>query len=225
MKLKLNQKGVSLIELVAGIPIATLLFATLIMAMMHFVKTYQETKLFLQLQDELYQTIEYMRYGYAHETETQGEQMIGLMTARKVYLSPSGNYLQIYPLTTNQSQAELYWTRFTVNDNHHLVLRSQYGGFKSIEPIIIFPKTKFHETQRAQPPRKIGNEYQFKILNPRSIWQIQYDENGEAVMVHIRIEGQVRFRLKGEKQTNLEDKKQNTRSIAYETSVFLGNAQ
>lgn len=219
-----NQKGVSLVELVAGIPIATLLFATLIMAMMHFVRTYQETKLFLKLQEDLYQTIEYMRYGYAHESETEGEQLIGLMTARTVQLSAAGNYIQIYPLMTNQTYANSYWTRFTVNDDHQMEVRSRYGNSKTIESILIFPRLKFHESQQTDRPKKIGNEMQFEIMNPRDVWNVHYDDTGNPVMVDIRLEGKVRFREREQGQSAREDIEKNTRTIVYETSVFLGNA-
>lgn len=224
MKKIRNQKGVSLIELIAGIPIATLLFATLILAMVHFVKTYQETKLFLQLQEDLYQTVEYMRYGYAHETETEDEQLIGLMTARTVQLSAAGNYLQIFPLLTNQTYASSFWTRFTVNDDHQMEVRSRYGNSKTVETILIFPKMKFHENQQHERPKKFGNEPQFEIMNPRDIWTVHNDSGGNPMMVDIRLEGKVRYRERQQGQSTREDIAQNTRTIVYETSVFLGNA-
>ncbi|MCF7793799.1 MAG: type II secretion system GspH family protein [Candidatus Cloacimonetes bacterium] len=224
MKKIRNQKGVSLIELIAGIPIATLLFATLILAMVHFVKTYQETKLFLQLQEDLYQTIEYMRYGHAHETETEGEQLIGLMTARDVQLSAAGNYLQIFPLMTNQTYAGSFWTRYTVNDDHQMEVRSRYGNSKTVETMLIFPRMKFHENQQNERPKKFGNEPQFEIMNPRDIWTVHVDDGGNAMMVDIRLEGKVRYRERQDGQSTREDIAKNTRTIVYETSVFLGNA-
>lgn len=225
MKMRMNNKGISLIEILAGIPIATLLFAALIMAMMHFIKTYQETKLFLQLQEELYQTVEYMRYGYAHEPETEGEQIIGLLTARDVRISAAGNYIEIYPLLTNQTYEGSYWTRFTVNDDHQMEVRAQFGNSKSVRPIVIFPMTRFSESEHPATIKQFGHDFQFSILNPREIWSItEQDEDGNPLMVNIQLEGQVRFRERQDGQNETEDLEKNTRSIVYETSVFLGNA-
>lgn len=222
---RLNQKGVSLVELVAGLSLATLLFAALIMAMVHFVKTYQETKLFLQLQEDLFQAVQYMRYGYAHEPETRDEGFIGLMTAKDVTISASNNFITIYPLLTDQTYAASYWSRFTVNDNHQLVVQSQYGNNKNIAPIVIFPKTRFKETQQSPPVKKFGQEAQFKIVNHNSVWSIERrDMQGNPLMVKIRLEGQVRYRARQQGQSALDDKLQNTRTIVYETSVFLGNS-
>jgi hypothetical protein len=221
---RLNQKGVSLIELIAGIPLATLLFAALLMGMLHFIKTYQETRLFLRLQDELFQAIQYMRYGYAHEPETATEGYIGLMTAKKASISQTGKSITIYPLLVDQTYAATYWSRFSVNDENLLVVQSQYGNSKYISPIVIFPKTKFTEIQQPEKIKRFGQEPQFKILNPSTIWTVEKtDINGEPLMIRIKLEGQVRYRARQEGQSLADDKLKNTRSIVYETSVYLGN--
>ncbi|HPR17564.1 MAG TPA: hypothetical protein PLD62_04885 [Candidatus Cloacimonadota bacterium] len=213
-----------MIELVAGIPLSTLIFAALILAMLHFIKTYQETRLFLQLQDDLFRAVEYMRYGYPHENQTGDERLIGLLSAKDVYLSANGDYIEITPLVPDESMESNYWTRFSVNDDDQLEVRSKYGNSKYIDPIVIFPFTRFTDTERVADIVKFGNEPQFKILNPRDIWTVEKtDTAGNPLLINIRLEAQVRYRAKESGQSEREDIAKNTRSIIYETSVFLGN--
>ena len=210
----LNNKGVSLIELVAGLPLTIILFTTMILTMMHFVRTYQETRLYLQLQEDLYQTIETMRYGYAKEPETKDDGLIGLMTAQKVIMS-SPSVLEIRPLLTNLTYTESYKAFFRINDDRHITYEGYSGLADRIGPLVIFPST---------PPKKIGRQWQFKILNHQDVWRVYYDPAGNPVRVRIRLEGQVRFRERSAGQFVEEDMRRNTRTCVFETYVFLDNA-
>ena len=78
---------------------------------------------------------------------------------------------------------------------------------------MIFPST---------PTKYIGRDPQFTIKNPREIWK--YSANSDNLMIDIKLVGQVRFREKLRNQSNEDDIRKNTRTITYETSVFLGNS-
>lgn len=213
MKLLKNEKGVSLVELIAGIPLTVILFGVLAMSMMHFVKTYQETKLYMQLQEDLYNVIETIRYGYADDTYNMGEGLIGLITARSATISTNHRILTIYPLLIEQNPN--FKCEYIIDDDKMVRVKLNYHNVMS-EPKLIFPSTK---------PKFFGNEAQFKILNPSTVWSIiKSDSAGNPELVKLHLEGQVRFRAKQQGQSNLEDERQNIRTVTYETVVFLGNS-
>jgi len=212
MKLLKNEKGVSLIEIVAGIPLAVILFGVLAMSMMHFVKTYQETKLYTQLQEDLYNVVESIRYGYSDETYNMGDGLIGLITARSVTISPNRRILTVYPLLVEQNPN--FKCVYTIDDDQLVTVKLYYQHVME-EPKVIFPSTK---------PKFFGNEAQFKILNKNTVWSIVEHDDGNPTLVKLRLEGQVRYRKRQQGQTITEDIKQNTRTITYETVVFLANS-
>jgi hypothetical protein len=212
MKLLKNEKGVSLVEVIAGIPLAIILFGILAMAMMHFVKTYQETRLYLQLQEDLYKVVETIRYGYAEEYYNMGDGMIGLMTAREATISPNHRILTVYPLLVEQNPN--FRSVYTINDDQQITVNLYYQHVME-EPKLIFPSTK---------PVYFGNESQFKILNKSTCWSIIEADSGNPMMVKLHLEGQVRYRARQRGQSAAEDLRVNVRSITYETSIFLSNA-
>jgi type II secretory pathway pseudopilin PulG len=217
MKILKSQKGISLIEILAGIPLATLVFAIFTISVLHFVTTFEETKLYTQLQEDLFNAIETMRYGYAYEYHTDGEGLIGLMTADTVSISTSRNTLKIRPIVVNQTLKNDYWCTFTLNNNNQLEVYAKYGLKPSFpDRPVIFPST---------PIKMIGREPRFKILNRGNIWSIEKtDAYGKPLMIKIELKGQVRFRERRKDQSREDDVRQNIRIIKYETSVFLGNA-
>ena len=105
MKLINNTKGVALLELLAAIPLSILVFVILIVGIVNFVTTYQEVRLFKQLQEELFDTVETLRYGYTkadvtgrpNEPDQNKEGLIGLLTARKIDFGTTGSSITIYP--------------------------------------------------------------------------------------------------------------------------------
>ncbi len=215
IKKYLDQKGVSLIEVVAGIPLTIILFTTMILAMMHFVRTYNETKLFLQLQEDMFQAIETMRYGYASEPETTDDGLIGLVTAKEVIrYGPSS--IELRPLLTNLTYDDSYKAFFRVNDDKHLVYEGYSGVNDHIQPVTIFPST---------PPKKIGRDWQFQIVNTQDIWRvIDTNSSGFPILMSIKLEARVRFREKSTGQNITEDLNRNTRTCIMKTYVFLENA-
>ncbi|MCK4312558.1 MAG: hypothetical protein KAW88_07470 [Candidatus Cloacimonetes bacterium] len=216
MKILKSQKGVSLIEVIAGIPLATLVFAIFTISVLHFITTFEETRLYTKLQEDLFNAIETMRYGYAYEPHTDNEGLIGLMTADSVNIWSSRNTLEMRPIVINQTLKKDYWCTITLNDDNHLEVYAKYGLKNFPERKIVFPST---------PKKMIGREPQFKILNRGNIWTVEkMSYNKKPLMIKIQLEGQVRFRERRRGQTREDDIRQNTRTIKYETSVFIGNA-
>lgn len=217
MKLFNNNKGYSIIEIIAGLPLVTLVFVIFGIGTVHFVTTFQEIKLYTQLQQDLFDAVETMRHGYMYDGVTDDEGLIGLTTAKKVKFGSSRNFIKVYPLALNEDLQELYKVTYSVNDDQQLEIDGDYG-LKNFRDKKIFPST---------PIKYIGNEPQFTIKNPREIWSITpntTDANGYPFMIDIKLVGQVRFREKLRGQSNEDDIRKNTRTITYETSVFLGNA-
>ncbi|MDA3814106.1 MAG: hypothetical protein PF570_07630 [Candidatus Cloacimonetes bacterium] len=212
MKILKNNKGYSLIEIIAGLPLVTLVFVIFGIGIVHFVTTFQEITLYTQLQDDLFNAIEIMRHGYMVEDVTDDEGLIGLTTAKKVTFSSSRNYIWVYPLALNPELEESYKVKFLINNDMQLETEGIYG-LNNYQGKMIFPST---------PIKYIGREPQFTIKNPREIWK--YSANSDNLMIDIKLVGQVRFREKMRNQSTEDDIRKNTRTITYETSVFLGNS-
>ena len=197
-----------------------LVFVILIVGIVNFGTTYQEVRLYTQLQEELFDAVETMRYGYAKADVTGGindldrdkEGLIGLFTARKVEFGTGGSSITIYPPLVDQTFGEEgYWSRFYLDENKHLRVSARYG-VKVIQNELVFP-SGIH---------KIGDEYQFEIteLNFTPIKTIQ----DKIYVLGIHIKARVRFREKLKGQTIEDDIRLNTKSIEYNTSVYMANA-
>lgn len=216
MKTLKNDKGYSLIEIIAGLPLVTLVFVIFAIGIIHFTTTFQEVKLYTQLQQDLFDTIEIMRHGYMYENVTDNEGLIGLSTAKEVVIGTSRRSIEVKPLVLNLQLEDHYWVSYAVNDNNQMEINGQYGLNPFPERRIIFPST---------PIKLIGNQPQFTIKNPHQIWHVTHtDAEGNPTMVNIELVGQVRFREKTSGQSNEDDIRKNTRKITYETSIYLGNS-
>ena len=215
MKILKNNKGYSLIEIIAGLPLVTLVFVIFGIGTVHFVTNFQEIKLYSQLQQDLFDAVEIMRHGYMCEGVTDDEGLIGLTTAKKVEIGISRKSIKITPLVLNITEENDYWVRYIVNDDMQLETKGKYG-INVYQNKMIFPTT---------PIKYIDREPQFTIKNPFQIWTVaETDAQGNPLMVDIKLVGQVRFREKMRGQTNDDDIRKNTKTITYETSVFLGNS-
>lgn len=216
MKILNNNKGYSLIELIAGIPLTALVFVIFAIGIIHFTTTFKEVRLYTQLQQDLFDTIETMRHGYLYEGVNEDEGLIGLTTAKEVKIGTSRNSIRISPLVTNISIEDLYYIDFHLNDDLQIEIDGKYGLIPFPERKLIFPST---------PTKFIAGKPQFTIENSRDIWSVIHtDANGNPLMIHIKLVGHVRFREKLRHQSNEDDVRKNTRTITYETSVFLGNS-
>jgi len=207
-----NNSGVSLPELVASIPLAALVFIILALAIVNFITTYEETKLYIQLQDELFQAIETIRHGVVKENVTDGEGIIGVLTAGRVSIQNAGHFIKILPVIVTQGLGEeSYKANFWLDDKNQLVANGRYG-IKTFNNHVVFPSGN----------RKIGNVNMFQITKLK--FTPQKGNSNEVGLLGIEIEAQVRFRKKLTKQTAEEDKEKNTKRIKYKTSIIVGNA-
>lgn len=216
MKLLRNNKGYSLLEVIAGFPLVALVFVIFGIGIVHFTTTFQEVKLYNQLQEDLFNAIEIMRHGFMYEGITDDEGLIGLATAKSATIGVSRRTLQVKPLVLNANLEEHYYVNYIVNDDNQMEIDGKYGLNIFPERKLIFPST---------PTKLIDGEPRFKITNPRQIWTVsKTDPAGNALMLDIKLVGQVRFRQKLREQSNDDDLRENTRTITYKTSVFLGNS-
>ena len=216
MKILKNNKGYSLIEIIAGLPLVALVFVIFGIGIVHFTTNYQEVRLYSQLQQDLFEAIEIMRHGYMLDGVTDDEGLIGLTTAKKIDVSSTIS-LRVTPLVLNLDLEEDYNVTYYVDDNKQLRVNGSYG-VKHFQNEPIFPST---------PIKYIGREPQFTIKNIHDIWSVTpntTDAHGYPHMVDIKLVGQVRFREKLKDQSHEDDIRKNTRTITFETSVFLGNA-
>jgi hypothetical protein len=208
-----NQKGVSLVELIAAIPLTILVFVILTMAVSSFVTTYKETRLYLQLQDELYNMVDLIRHGYIDKNIEASEGLIGLMTANRVEISGGRNMMTLRPVIIAEGLPDAYKTTFYADSDGRLLVSGQYG-LNSFQETQIFPSSN----------RKIGRELQFRLID-QDVFTVTQNSTYGPIMVKLHFKGQVRFREKEIGQNPLEDKKLNTRIVEYNTSVFVGNTK
>jgi hypothetical protein len=205
------QSGVSLVELVASIPLALIVIFLLSMVLINFITSYQEVKLYLQLQEELFSTMEVIRYGFLYKKFTDSAEtdpkfkrpVVGLMTANTVEMS-------IQPYTINLSQQGGYFAKYYASGGKFLLdLRHPNMSETGIQ---VFPSID----------EEVGNDKRFEIID-NSIFSVKEGDSEKPEVIKIRLVGRVRFRSKAPSQTNEDDMKRNTRTIKYESYVYLGN--
>ncbi len=218
MKTINNERGYTLAELVAVLPLGLLIMAALTLGTVQFIKNYQEIRLYSRLQQEVMQTIETIRFGYVENPYTKNQILIGLATANKVELETHAQgystVLTIKPvdLTTSNGETSNYSTYY-LDMNNELMVRSNYGG-RSF-------------TRRVFPidNRKIGRFHQFEIVNKDIFTNVTPSDQTQIYIVKIHIKARVRFRDKGRNQTNKEDLRVNTKIVDFETNVYASNVK
>jgi hypothetical protein len=211
VKLK-DSSGIFLPDLVASLPLAAIVFLIMGLALVNFITTYEETKLFTQLQDDLFYAVETIRYGVTKKNVTDGEGIIGVMTAGKISIQNAGKKIKILPVVVSQGLGEESYSANFWLDNNGQLMANGYYGIKSFTDHRVFPSEN----------RKIGNFNMFRITDLR-FSPVKGDAN-DVLLLGLEIEAQVRFRKKLDKQTPEEDVEKNTKTIRYKTSVLVGNA-
>jgi prepilin-type N-terminal cleavage/methylation domain-containing protein len=204
-----NQKGFTLIELIAGIALSTLLFAGFTMFLIQFVNNFKEINEYNNLQHEMLNTLEVIRYGYVKKGKNENDAMIGLLTANKVNISPNGKSVTIMPIISNTG--ETHWARYTLDSKGRIVLDAKYG-IHNLSGEIIFPKSD----------EVVDKALKYKITN-FSVKNVSPILSDKVSFVTVTIEGQVRFRPRGKNQNRLEDEKMNTKKATFESTVFVSN--
>ena len=218
MKRIKNQKGYSLPELVAVLPLGLIIMAALTMGILEFVKNYQEITLYSDLQQEVMQTIETIRYGYAKTPYTDNQILIGLVTANEVILQNnaqgSSRTIKLIPVDLTSSNGETTnYSRFYLNRNNELMVTSSYDGRTFTERV--FPTDN----------RKIGKHRKFEIINQDIFTNVTPSNQDKIYLVKIHIKARVRFRKKSKHISKAQDLKQNTKTVDFETVVYVSNVK
>jgi type II secretory pathway pseudopilin PulG len=204
-----NNKGYTLIELVAAIPIVVLVFILISISLIKFARSYQENKILRKAQNEAFNVIEYFRYGYAKKEIIGDKNLIGILTATKLSIGGNGNSLMIYPISsvTNSN----YYSHFYQNHSE-IWVNSQYGN-NAISRRKIFPSEDI----------MYGREPELKVTELR-FYNAFPSGNGEVRLLGIDLKIRVRFREKARNQSSDDDLKENTRTIEFHTKVYAENS-
>ena len=217
-----NRDGYTLMELVAVLPMGLIIMAALTVGTLHFVKTYQEIRLYSELQKQVFETIETIRYGYAKSPITDGKILIGISNAYKIIFpqlsNASAGYSEItlkpVDLESPNGETESY-AKFYLNRHNELMMDANYNGRTFREKI--FPKEN----------KKIGKFWQYEIINKDLFYNVtpNYQETGLVQLVKIHIVARVRLRKKGKDQNTKEDIRVNTKTVDFETTLFASNVK
>jgi len=208
MKLK-NSFGFTLIELLATAILATILSIGFATAMYQYVLSFQESKDYIKLQQDMIDTINFIRHGYIKRNLNLTEAMIGLLSAQDVKISLDGQTITIIPLDGRGSSR--YYARFSRNRNGTILLTAQHGHVIG-NNIMVFPSKLEY----------VGREAKYQIT--RLSFENLTPDLEKMRLVKISMTGRVRFRERGRRQTQLEDLQNNIRYAQFETTVFIGNA-
>ncbi len=204
-----NNKGYTLIELVAAIPVVVLVFALILISLAKFARSYHENKVFRKAQNEAFNVIEYFRYGYTKGQVTSDKNIIGLLTASQVIIGGTGNSITIYPIDAQSTSN--YFTHFYQN-GPEIWVNSQYGN-NAISRRKIFPT---EDIMYGRDPELKVQELRFYDAMPNG--------SGKARLVGIDLKIKIRFRKKARNQSTADDLKENTRTIEFHTKVYAENS-
>lgn len=208
-----NQSGFSLTDLMASLPLTALVFIVLIISLTQFARSYEEVKLFVQLQNELFEVVETMRYGITKDGVTDKEALMGIMAAKKVTINPERTEIVIKPLRTSTGLSEEdFKSKIWLTDKGEIKGWSRYG-VKNTGTRSLFPSGN----------NKIDGVNRFRVTN-LEFFPKKIDDKGNIQLVGIRVEAEVRYRSRSEGETQEEDLDKNVKTIDYETYVLVGNA-
>ena len=213
-----DEKGLLLPDIVASLPLGVIVFLVMTMSMVNFALAYQDIREYTKLQDDLFQAIETIRYGYVQRgINTNSQSLCGLLSANQVSVTEGGSGLLMkvdinptYPIETKVS----------IDGDGMIKLRGNYGTTMFSSPLTnsreipIFPETN----------ARLDGQLKYRILNPVTAFTpLKTDADGNVRLLGIDLKAQVRFREKRNGQSVDEDKRLNTRTINYQTKVFIGN--
>ena len=219
MKFLKDNKGFGLAELVAVLPLGILVMVALTVGVIKFSMAYTEITLYSQLQREVINAIESVKYGYPKSPYTDNQNLIGLSTAQKVIIAGAQNSsTQITlkpPNLTSASGDSPYYSKFFLNRQGFLMVTSYYGNSTFTDQV--FPKDKTKGNQKSR----------FKILNNdifiNSTPFIDGSTSNEIGLVTIHIKAQVRFRKRGKNQNAHDDLKKNTKTVDFKATIYAAN--
>ena len=216
-----NERGLLLPDLIASLPLGVIVMVVMTFSVINFTLAYSDVKEFTQMQDDLFQAVETLRYGYVQSgVNTNGAALCGLMTANQVTTGESSITLKV-----DGNPAQPILSNYWVTGDGKMRLRGSYGSQQFSSPgsssaeIAIFPKSD----------RREGGELKYRILNPGSTFsplKYEFNENTNTNMIRLlgeNIEAQVRFRERQNGQSEEDDRRMNTRRVRYQTKIFVPN--
>ena len=212
-----NEKGILLPDLVASLPLGLIVILVMTLSITNYITTYSDIQDYTKMQDDLFQSIETLRCGYIEKgVNTNGEALCGLLSANQVRIGESRDRItlavQTGVATTIQSTV---WIT-----NGELYISGEYGissftsNLDQSRNIPLFPEST----------SKIGNEKKYRLINTGdSFTSLGEDHEGNVRLLGIKLKARVRFRERRNGQSASDDLLMNTRTIRYETKVFIGN--
>jgi prepilin-type N-terminal cleavage/methylation domain-containing protein len=204
----MNQRGFTLTEVIAAVVLVGLLGYGFAMAMLQFVTSYQETRDYIQLQQEMVNTINTIRNGYIPpRVDTP---LFGLLTANEVVINRESNSIRVLPLDSDFAIPQ--WATYSLDPREGSIKVSGMFRVRSINNERIFPSRIL----------KVGNQNKFQITKLEFIDMFPDEEI--KTLIKFTITGSVRFRQARRGQTSDEDLRQNVRFATFEVVTYLGNS-
>jgi prepilin-type N-terminal cleavage/methylation domain-containing protein len=204
----LNQRGFTLTEVIAAVVLVGLLGYGFAMAMLMFITSYQETRDYVQLQQDMVNAINTIRHGYiAPRVDTP---LFGLLTATDVFFNDARNSVHVVPLDADFAIPQ--WAIYFLDSREGSLKVSGMFHMNTIRGDRIFPSSDV----------KIGNQNKFQITQLRFEDATRFTRN--ISVVKFTITGSVRFRQARRGQSTEEDLRQNVRFATFEVVTYLGNS-
>jgi len=216
-----NERGLMLPDLIASLPLGVIVMVVMTLSVVNFLLAYSDVRDFTKMQDDLFQTVETLRYGFVQSgVNTNGVALCGLMTANQVTVGESSVVMKV-----DGNPAQPIQSSYRITGEGMMKLRGNYGSQLFTSPnsssadIALFPKSDL----------KIDGELKYRILNPGSAFsaeESEFNENTNTYMVRllgVDIEAQVRYRERVNGQSEEDDLRMNTRRIWYHTKIFVPN--
>jgi len=217
----MNNHGFTLPEMIAAIFLFSLLAYGFTLGMLQFVLNYQETRDFIQLQNDMLNVIQTVKHGYfakgIHDNVSLETPLVGLLTAQRVSIPNLNEQITIYPIEWDRYGVDRYWSRIRLDQNSGKVFLDGQFATQYVYNKQLFP------TQNE----KAGRDQRFRVTKLE--FQDLTSESDVSRLVNIVIEGEVRYRTRGFNAKNKlqsldDDRKMNVRKVVFENTVYLGNS-
>lgn len=202
-----NNEGFTIIELVASVLLAALVFFMMTLTIVNFFNTFQEMRDLTELQDETMNALQIIRYGYIDKF--MSDQVIGLNSANVVQISQAQNYITIKPVQKNTGMP--YYLTYSTDARGRLIVSGQYGNY-SVSPKAIFPRDE----------TKIGRDLKYRVASV-TFQNVTPGTTPHPALVRITLKTQVRFRQRDKTESIQDDVERNIRTVNYSTVVFVSN--
>lgn len=210
----LNQRGLTLMEILASMPLYIIVSGILSMAMVHFITVYQETRAYVMLQNQMMKSIETLRYGYTKPFVTDTKGILGLLSAKSCRIGYFSNNITLKPVNTAASAINANdYTRFWLDQSNGSLLTEGRYGVQTYTSEYVFPTDQ----------TKVGQKFQYRLTKLEFSNQYPGGSSSNSKLLGIHMVGEVRYRERQPGQSAGQDKEFNVRSVDLNTQVYLGN--